>query len=82
MGVPTQGKKKSDLQVLLFEALLEREINWQDQHLGQSRSLRADNSGTDIRSDPNFIWNKGAWLSFVTNISEQIKFLGPLTWIW
>jgi hypothetical protein len=60
--------------LILFASLLGREINWpcisnQDSSLSEVRLL-------------SFIWKKGAWLSFVTNISEQIRIMGPLIWIW
>ena len=77
MGISWSGrtnKKKKDLQLILFASLLGREINWpcisnQDSSLSEVRLL-------------SFIWKKGAWLSFVTNISEQIRIMGPLIWIW
>ena len=42
-----------------------------------------ENSGERRRpNDKTMCWNKGNWLSFLANISDQILYLGPLTWIW
>jgi hypothetical protein len=49
-----------------------------------------DNASIDnnINDEPNeskvekMCWNAGNWVSFMANISEQIKYLGSLSLIW
>ncbi len=33
--------------------------------------------GIAIKND-DFVWNKGAWLSFLASIEDQQEYLGPL----
>ena len=37
--------------------------------------------GANIDPD-GMCWNRGNWLSFLANIPGQMKYLGPLPWIW
>lgn len=87
VGISGSGKKKSELQSLLIATLLDKEINCpsvpnEDSSMTVKENLKADNPEDRDKNEQSLVWNKGAWLSFVTNISEQIKFLGPLIWIW
>ena len=43
-----------------------------------------DNQGQQARraKGEKRCWNKGNWVSFLANVSGQVKYLGPLTLIW
>ena len=75
----TSGRKP-ELQIRVFERILSRSIMEEAQTQGGQ-----DQAGTEEGERPKkegMCWNKGNWLSFLTNISDQIEYLGPLTWIW
>ena len=77
-NLKTTGNK-TDLQIRLMNFILDRPIS-----MPRTNDSSGDNSPGDGHSVPSksCVWDKGAWLSFVTNIAEQIELLGPLVWIW
>ena len=74
MGLPSTAKKKPELQRCCFGAILNREIM-------QSGSS-VEKGGPTAPIERKFVWDKGGWLSLLANITEQIRYLGPLVWIW
>ena len=75
-----KGKKKSELQMQLFDTILDRDLEACFQSLNNlNNTLTGPNPSENKKT---YVWDKGAWLSFVTNIAEQIEMLGPLRWIW
>lgn len=83
-NLPSTGKNKSDLQIRLFNAMLCRQIRNPELTAEKgSRLVVVEESQISKKSKtPSLVWDKGAWLSFVTNIAWQIDLLGPLIWIW
>ena len=63
--------KKVELQCLLFGVILQRQV---------SLTTRIEYHSSDKKEEE--FWNKGAWLSFLVNIPDQIEYLGPLRCIW
>ena len=48
-------------------------------------NANVDNNTNDEQNEPKvekMCWNAGNWVSFMANISEQIKYLGSLSLIW
>jgi hypothetical protein len=86
--------KKGELQLRLFEHILgsidqTRVNDDEDEHniRQEPDELRPEHDEEGDAStgfeDPNgMCWNRGNWLSFLTNIPKQMKYLGPLAWIW
>ena len=78
--LPTNGKK-SELQLRLFNSFLDDKISLRSlDKNGSTDTVTADVSA-DVQKR-NWVWDKGAWLSFATNIEWQINMLGPLRLIW
>ena len=46
-----------------------------------SSVMQNTEQGIAIKNN-DFLWNKGAWLSFLASIEDQQEYLGPLTLIW
>ena len=78
-NLPITGNK-SQLQLRLFNAFLDREITMVNS--GESGSTNSADGGANVEQQKKWVWDKGAWLSFVTNIEWQINLLGPLRLIW
>ena len=76
MGAATNGKKV-ELQEWLFKMLLGRDFEM----TATSSVMQNTGQGIAIKND-DFVWNKGAWLSFLASIEDQQEYLGPLTLIW
>jgi hypothetical protein len=76
MGAATNGKKV-ELQERLFKMLLGRDV----EVTATSSVMQNTEQGISIKND-DFVWNKGAWLSFLASIEDQQEYLGPLTLIW
>ena len=93
----TDGLKPA-LQKRVFEHILEKSIVEESQTQCQTGTAgdNDDETGSDVGNedqeegendgtrpnDKRMCWNKGNWLSFLTNISAQMKYLGPLDLIW
>ena len=73
-GLKSIGKNKNDLQICLFNDIVDRTVAMPDQ--------TTNNSGDNVIHPKSCVWGKGAWISIVTNIDWQIDLLGPLIWIW
>jgi hypothetical protein len=76
MGAATNGKKV-ELQERLFKTLLGRDV----EVTAMSSVMQNTEQGISIKND-DFVWNKGAWLSFLVSTEDQQEYLGPLTLIW
>ena len=84
LGLRTNGLKVA-LQKRAFEHILEKSIvdleETQTQET-ETQGEEGENDGGTRPNDKRMCWNKGNWLSFLTNISAQMKYLGPLPLIW
>ena len=77
------GGSKNNLPQCLFENILKCRIQLPHESGDPNfRDISAANNDIAMKSPNTYVWNKGAWLSFVTNITSQIDILGPLIWIW
>ena len=83
LNLDNKGKKE-ELQLRLFEHILGREGMDVDIDMGKEHDEHGGEGGASTEfEDPNgMCWNRGNWLSFLTNIPQQMKYLGPLSWIW
>ena len=79
---------KAKLQDRLFEKILGDRFNDEtilDEVVDQDMVDEPDElervEGANIDPD-GMCWNRGNWLSFLANIPGQMKYLGPLPWIW
>ena len=84
LGHGTNGLE-SALQKRAFEHILEKSIvdleETQTQET-ETQGEEGENDGGTRPNDKRMCWNKGNWLSFLANISAQMKCLGPLPLIW
>ena len=67
------------LNVTQREVQEEDDVN-EDTTDGNNNNGQEEDGPTTKRE--NRCWNKGNWLSFLANISDQIEYLGPLQHIW
>ena len=91
-NLQTDGKK-ADVQKRLFGHLLGRLIkdpntNSDTTHnnIEVATNEEVSNNHVETQDDTiakkSLVWNKGAWLGLVTNVPDQLLYIGPLTWIW
>jgi hypothetical protein len=69
----TKSIRKGQLQRMLFESILQREI---------TLNTPTKPTSNDNDQDYNWLWNKGAWLSLNANYKAQIEYLGSILLIW
>jgi hypothetical protein len=69
----TKSIRKGQLQRMLFESILQREI---------TLNTPTKPTSNDNDQDYNWLWNKGAWLSLNANYNAQIEYLGSILLIW
>ena len=94
-NLPTHGNKRDILQKSLFGHILGRQIenpcaNTDTTHGVTEEGAVEEVNNSALEYDPDdetvakqsLVWNKGAWLGLVTNVPDQLLYIGPLTWIW
>ena len=64
----------------MADKLFPRQENLNDERVASGND-GAETNETQVKRERK-CWNRGNWLSFLTNIAGQIHYLGPLQLIW
>lgn len=84
MGISySKGAKKTEMQLLVFSSILGSSLTFSDTGpLTAVPAAAVSSEMNNVNDAKKLVWNKGGWLSYLTNCEEQINNLGSVTKIW